>query len=185
MSRDIILNADTRMKKAIESLKRELATIRTGRATPALVDHLRVEYYGVPTPLSQLATISVPEARVMVIQPWDKGLLTPIERAILKSDLGLTPMNDGNVLRLRLPPLSEERRKELAKMVRKKVEEGRVSLRNVRREAMEQLKELEKEKQVSQDEHKRALQQLQQLTDSHISEADQIGQDKEAELLEV
>lgn len=185
MSRDILLNADAKMRKAIEAWRKELATIRSGRASPALVDYLRVEYYGVPTPLSQLASISVPEARLIVIQPWDRSTLSTIEKAILKSDLGLTPMNDGNVLRLRIPPLTEERRKELIRVVRKRVEEGRVALRNLRREALGEFKELEKNKEISQDEFKRVQEQLQQLTDSFIREMDHIGQDKEKELLEI
>lgn len=185
MSRDILLNADAKMRKAIEVLKKELASIRTGRATPALVDNLRVEYYGIPTPLSQLANISIPEARLIVIQPWDRSALTTIEKAILKSDLGLTPMNDGNVLRLQIPLLTEERRRELSRVVHKRVEEGKVALRNIRRDALEELKGLEKSKEISQDEFKRAQEQMQRLTDSFIRQMEQIGQDKEAEVLEV
>jgi ribosome recycling factor len=185
MSREILLNADAKMRKAVEALRKDLASLRTGRATPALVDQIRVEYYGVPTPLNQVATITVPEARLIVIQPWDKSVLTKIEKAILKSDLGVNPVNDGNVLRLQIPPLTEERRKQLVKMVRKRVEEGRVALRNLRREAMEELREQEKNKKLSQDEHKRALEQLQRLTDSFISQVEQIGQSKETELMEV
>ncbi len=185
MSRDILLNTDAKMRKAIEALRRELATIRTGRATPALLDNVRVDYYGVPTPVSKIANISVPEARVMIIQPWDRSSLTLIEKAILKSDLGLNPMNDGNILRLKIPPLTEERRKELVRVVRKRVEEGRVELRNLRRAALEELKEVERTKQISQDEQKRAQEQLQRLIDSFVREVDQIGQAKEEELMEV
>jgi len=182
---DILLETNTKMKKAIESTKRDLATIRTGRATPAIVDHIKVDYYGVPTPLNQIATISVPEARLLMIQPWDRQALSSIEKAILKSDLGLNPANDGSLLRIRIPQLTEERRKELIKVVRKRVEEGRVALRNVRRSALEEIRELERNKEVSQDEEKRAQERLQELTDSFIEEMDKAGKDKEEELLEV
>lgn len=184
-SREILLATDEKMRKAMEALRRELATIRTGRATPALVDHIRVDYHGVPTPLNQVATISVPEARLIVIQPWDKSLLTTIEKTILRSDLGLNPMNDGNVLRLAIPPLTEERRKELVKMVRKRLEEERIVIRNLRRETIEELRKLERSKEMSQDELKRAQEQLQRLTDSFIMEVDEIGKAKEKELTEI
>ena len=174
-----------KMQKSVELLKQELATIRTGRATPALIEHLRVEYAGVPTPLNQLAGISTPGARLLVIQPWDRGSIHSIEKAILKSDMGLTPINDGSIIRLHIPPLSEERRQELVKAVRRRIEEKRIAIRNLRREAMDELKGLEKNKDISQDEHKRALIQLQKLTDSFIADAEQIGRDKEAELMEV
>ena len=174
-----------KMQKSVELLKQELATIRTGRATPALIEHLRVEYAGVPTPLNQLAGISTPGARLLVIQPWDRGSIHSIEKAILKSDMGLTPINDGSIIRLNIPPLSEERRHELVKAVRRRIEEKRIAIRNLRREAMDELKGLEKNKDISQDEHKRALIQLQKLTDSFIADAEQIGRDKEAELMEV
>ena len=163
----------------------ELATIRTGRATPALIEHIKVEYAGVPTPLNQIAGISVPEVSLLVIQPWDRGCIRDIEKAILKSDLGLNPTSDGNLIRINIPPLTEERRQELVKVVRKRVEERRIAIRNIRREATEELKRLEKNKDISQDEQKRALDQLQKLTDSFIAQAEQIGRDKEAELAEV
>jgi len=182
---DIFSETSRKMGKAIEALKRELATIRTGRATPAIVDHIKVDYYGVPTPLSQMATISVPEARLLLIQPWDRQALSSIEKAILKSDLGLTPANDGNVIRLRIPQLTEERRRELIRVVRKRVEEGRVALRNIRRTALEEIRKLEQAKEISQDEQKRAQERLQQLTDGFIEEVDKLAKDKEAELLEV
>lgn len=178
-------DAETRMGKAVEALRRELATIRTGRASPALVEHLKVDYYGASTPLQQLATISVPEARLLVIQPWDKGALGAIEKAIQKSDLGLTPSNDGNIIRLAIPQLTEERRKELAKLVHKKVEDGRVAIRNVRRDAHELLRDLLREKEISEDEERRAQEQLQKITDRFIAEAEQVGQEKEREVLEV
>ena len=180
-----LLSIEEKMRKSVEVLTRELATIRTGHATPALIEHLKVEYASVPIPLNQIAGISAPEARLLVIQPWDKGSIHSIEKAILKSDLGLTPTSDGNVIRLNIPPLTEERRQELIKVVRRRLEAGRIALRNLRREAMDELKELEKNKDISQDEHKRALNQLQKLTDSFIADAEQIGQDKETELVEV
>jgi len=173
------------MRKTVDGLKKELATIRTGRATPAIVEHVRVEYAGVPTPLNQIAGISAPEASLLIIQPWDKGSIRSIEKAILTSDLGLNPVSDGNVLRISIPPLSEERRQELTKMVRRRVEERRIAIRNLRREAADELKDLEKNKGISEDEHKRILNQLQKLTDSFIADTEQIGQDKEAELMEV
>ena len=178
-------NAEQKMHAAVEALKKELASIRTGHATPALVEHIKVEYAGVPTPLMQIAGISAPAARLLVIQPWDKSSLAGIEKAILKSDLGLTPTSDGNVIRINIPPLSEERRRELVKVVRGRVEKERVVVRNLRREAMDELRKLEKDKELSQDDLKRALEQLQKLTDSFIAAIDQVGQDKEAELEEV
>jgi ribosome recycling factor len=185
MIEDVQSEAENKMRKAVEALKRELGTIRTGRASPALVERLIVDYYGQPTPLNQLANIAAPEARLLVIQPWDKQSLGMIEKAILKSDLGLTPTNDGRLIRLVIPQLTEERRKELVKVVRKKTEEGRVAIRNIRREAHDDLKDLEKEKLISEDDHKRANEQLQKLTDRYIEEVDHVGQHKEAEVLEV
>jgi len=182
---DILSETSKKMGKAIDAMKRELATIRTGRATPAIVDHIKVDYYGVPTPLNQIATISVPEARLLLIQPWDRQALSSMEKAILKSDLGLNPSNDGNMIRLRIPQLTEERRKDLIRVVRKRVEEGRVALRNVRRSALEEIRELERKKDISQDEQKRAQERLQELTDSFIEEVEKVGRGKEEELLEV
>jgi ribosome recycling factor len=178
-------NIEAKMRASVEGLKRELATIRTGHATPALVEHLKVEYAGALTPLNQIAGISAPEARLLVIQPWDRTSIPGIEKAILKSDLGLNPTISGNIIRLVLPQLSVERRQELTKMVRKRVEERKIIIRNLRRDAMGELKELEKNKDISQDEHKRALDQLQRLTDKFIASIEQIARDKEAELMEV
>lgn len=178
-------NTEGKMQTSIEVLKRELATLRTGHATPALIDHIKVDYAGVPTPLNQIAGISAPEARLLVIQPWDRGSIRSIEKAILKSDLGLNPTSDGSVIRLNIPPLTEERRQELTRVVRRKVEERRIIMRNLRREVMDELKGLEKNKDISQDEHKRSLDQLQKLTNSFIANAEQIGRDKEIELMEV
>ena len=176
---------EQKMQASVRILKEELATIRTGRATPALIEHIKVDYAGVPTPLNQIAGISAPEVSLLVIQPWDKSSISSIEKAILKSDLGLNPSSDGNVIRIGIPPLSEERRQELIKVVRKRVEERKVAVRSLRHEAMDALKKLEKDKEISQDEHKRVLEQLQKLTDRFTSDIDQIGRDKEAGLVEV
>ncbi len=185
MVSDALWNIKQKMQKSVEALKQELASVRTGHATPTLIEHIKVDYAGAPTPLNQIASISAPEARLLVIQPWDPGSIKGIEEAILKSDLGLNPSNDGRVIRLNIPQLSEERRQELIKVVRKRAEERRIVIRNLRRDAMGELKKLEKNKDISQDEHKRALDQLQKLTDSFIANIDQIGQDKEVELMEV
>ena len=173
------------MQKSVELLKQELATIRTGRATPSLVEHLKVEYAGVPSPLNHLAGISTPRANLLAIQPWDQSCLHNIEKAILKSDLGLTPVNDGRIIRLNIPPLTEERRQELVKVVRRRVEERKIAIRNQRRDAAEELKGLEKNKEISQDELKRAQDQLQKLTDYYILEAENSSNAKEQELAEV
>ncbi len=173
------------MRTSIVAFRNELATIRTGHASPALIEHVKVEYAGVPTPLNQIAAISAPETRLLVIHPWDKGSVGSIEKAILKSDLGLNPSTDGSVIRIVIPPLSEERRQELIKVVHKRVEERRVAIRNLRHDALEELKKLEKDKTMSQDEHKRASVQLQKLTDYFMADIDKIGQSKEAELKEV
>jgi len=173
------------MRKTDEGLKKDLATIRTGRATPSIIEHIKVDYFGVATPLNQIAGISVPDARLLVIQPWDKSSIRNIEKAIQTSDLGLNPVNDGTAIRINIPPLSEERRQELIKVVHRRVEERKVTIRNLRRDAMNELKELEKSKEISQDDNKRALEQLQKLTDSFIASIEQTGQDKEAELIQV
>ncbi len=175
---------EEKMRASVSGLRKELATLRTGRATPALVEHIRVEYAGVPTPLNQIAGISVPEANLLIIQPWDKSSIREIEKAILKSELGFNPTNDGNVVRIIIPPLSEERRQELIRVVRKRIEERKITVRNLRHEVMNDLKTMEKDKEISEDEHKRAFGQLQKLTDVHIAEINQVGQDKEKELLE-
>lgn len=182
---DVLADAKDRMGKAVEALRKELATIRTGRAHPGLIEHLRVDYYGAPTPLNQLATISVPEPRLLVIQPWDRQSLGNIEKAVHKADLGLNPINDGNVIRLVIPQLTEERRKDLAKVVRKKVEEGRVAVRNVRRDRHDELRRLQREKEISEDAQYLAQEELQKLTDGFIQEIERVGEEKEAELLVV
>lgn len=181
----VLNDADSHMKKAIEALKRELNSIRTGRASTALVERINVDYYNTPTPLPQVASIAVPEPRMIVIQPWERTMLGPIEKAIQKSDLGINPTNDGKVIRLNLPQLTTERRKELVKQVSRKVEEGRVSVRNIRREAADKLNKLEKEKSISADEHKRAADRLQKMTDQHIVEVEHVGTAKENEITEI
>ena len=182
---DVLADAKDRMGKAVEALRKELATIRTGRAHPGLIEHLRVDYYGAPTPLNQLATINVPEPRLLTIQPWDQQSLGAIEKAILKSDLGLNPSNDGTIIRLVIPQLTEERRKELAKVVRKKVEEGRVAVRNVRRDRHDELRRLQREKEISEDAQYLAQEKLQKLTDGFIQEVERVGEEKETDLLAV
>lgn len=185
MIKETIKDAETRMKGAIEALELDLSGIRTGRASPALVERLQVEYYGVATPLMQLATISVPEARALLIRPFDPSTLKTIERAILASELGLTPNNDGKVIRLNLPPLTEERRRDLVKVVHNRAEEGRVAIRNVRRDLVKELREFEHEKMISEDELKRGEEELQKLTDRMIQQIDAIGDRKQKEILEV
>jgi len=185
MLQPILDDAKRHMEKAIEALRRELAVVRTGKASVALVEHIPVEYYGTTLPLNQLASISVPEARLIIIQPWDKQAVQPIEKAILKSELGLTPTNDGAAIRLSLPQPSEERRKELVKLVRKRSEVTRVEIRNFRRHALESLKKLEKSSGVSEDEVKRAEEQLQKLTDKEIERVDQLLAEKEQEIMTV
>jgi ribosome recycling factor len=185
MASDSLLNAEAKMRKTLDVMARELATIRTGRATPILLDGVKVDYYGVPTPVNQLATISAPEAELLVIQPWDRKALNDIQKAILKSDLGLNPTSDGSVIRLAIPLPSEERRKELVKLVKKRVEGTKVALRNLRRESLEELRDSEKNKQISQDELSRLSTQLQKLTDSFIAEVEQKGEGKEAEIMEL
>ncbi|MGI5921723.1 MAG: ribosome recycling factor [Syntrophomonadaceae bacterium] len=173
------------MKKTIEHLTADFAALRAGRANPAMVDKIVVEYYGEPTPLNQLANITVPEPRLLVIQPWDKTSIANIEKAILKSDLGVTPSNDGNVIRIAIPQLTEERRKELVKVVKKRAEEGKVAVRNIRREANDMLKSSEKEKMISEDESKKGMEDVQKLTDNYIKSIDNILQGKEKEIMEV
>lgn len=185
MVNDVTREYEAHLKKAAEALKHHLATIRTGRASSGLVEHLSVEAYGAPMPLNQLATISVPEARLIVIQPYDNGMIKVIEKAIQNSDIGINPSNDGRIIRLAIPPLTEDRRRELVKVVRHRVEEVKISVRNQRRDAMDQLKELEEEKLISEDELKRGQERIQQLTDRCIGELDQIGKDKESEVMAV
>jgi len=183
-SNETIKNAENKMGKAIDALKSELGSIRSGRASPALVENVKVDYHGIPMPINQVASISTPEARLIIIQPWERQILGSIEKAILKSDLGLNPNNDGNVIRLVIPQLTEERRNQLIKVVRRRVEDGRVAVRNIRREAMEKLRKLKDTKELSEDEQKRAMDRLQQITDDFIKNIDQMAKNKEEELLE-
>lgn len=184
MIKDALKEAETRMKGALQTLEEDLAGIRTGRATPALIEKIPVEYYGVPTPLMQLAAISVPDPRTLLIKPFDPSTLCAIEKAIIASPLGLTPSNDGKTMRLVLPPLTEERRRELVKMVHARLEEARVAIRNIRRDVMKDLREFEKEKLISEDDLKKGEEELQKLTDRMIGEVDTIGARKEKEILE-
>jgi ribosome recycling factor len=182
---DIMDDAETRMTKAIEHLSHDFAGMRAGRANPAMVEKIMVSYYGAMTPLNQMANINVPEARLLVINPWDKSSIIDIEKAIMKSDLGVNPNNDGNVIRINIPQLTEERRKDLVKVVRKRAEEGKVAVRNIRREANDMIKASEKDKLVSEDASKKGLDDIQKLTDKYIKDIDVILQAKEKEIMEV
>jgi ribosome recycling factor len=185
MLKEVYKEAETRMKGAIQALEEDLSGIRTGRAHPALVEKLPVEYYGTPTPLVQLASISVPEPRSLLIKPFDPATLKTIERSILASDLGLTPNNDGRQIRLNLPTLTEERRRDLVKIVHHRLEDGRVSVRNIRRDMIKDLREFEEEKMISEDDLKKGEEELQKITDRYIEEINAIGERKEKEILEV
>ena len=182
---EILEDADDRMQKAIEALKQHLGGIRTGRASPALIERVSVEYYGTETPLQQLAGISAPEARLLVVTPWDKGSLKAIDKALRASELGLNPTNDGSVLRIAIPALTEERRRDLVKIVKRNIEEAHVAVRNIRRDAMHLLKELDDSGDISEDDRRRGEDRVQKLTDATIAQTDKIGRDKEAEVLEV
>jgi len=184
MISDVLSVAEAKMVKAGEVLGHDLASLRTGRASPGLVENIKVDYYGTPTPLNQMAGISAPDVRMLIIQPWDKQAIPAIEKALQKSDLGLNPSNDGTALRLTIPQLTEERRKDLVKVVKKKVEEGRIAIRNIRREALEKLRGLQKAKEISEDDEKRAEKDLQDLTDRLIEDVNQLGKGKEQEVLE-
>lgn len=185
MIRDTMQDAEERMSKAMEALRHHLNSIRTGRASPALLDRIVVEYYGSPTPLNQVAGVAAPEARQLTIQPWERNMLGPIEKAIMKSDLGLQPNNDGVMIRINIPPLNEERRKQLVKQVHQQVEEAKVSVRNIRRDANTSLHKLTSDKQISEDEERRAATQLDELAKRFTEEADRIGKGKEHEVMEV
>ena len=185
MIEEIYRDADGRMKKSIEVIKQDLAKIRTGRATPALLDHVIVDYYGSSVPVAQAATVGVADSRTLSIQPWEKNMIPVIEKAILESQLGLNPVTTGEVIRIPLPPLTEERRVEMTKLVRQEGENGKIAIRNIRRDAIHQNRGLLKEKEISADEEKGAEQELQQLTDRHIKVIDDIVAAKEAEVLEV
>lgn len=182
---DVLKEAEAKMQASLQALRDDLAVIRTGRASPALVERLSVEYYGQPTPLQQLASIAVPEPRQLLIRPFDASSINDIEKAIQTSDLGLTPNNDGKVIRLHLPQLTEERRVELTKVVQSRVEEARVSVRNIRRDAIKDMREFEEEKMIGVDDLHRGEEDIQKLTDKHIEEIDQTGESKEKEVMEV
>jgi ribosome recycling factor len=177
--------ATERMNGAVESLKKDFGSIRTGRASLSLLDGIRVDYYGTPTPLSQVATLGIPESRQITIQPWEQRLIPDIEKAILKSDLGITPNSDGKTIRINIPQLTEERRKQLVKIVRKRAEEARVAVRNIRRDIIDELKKTEKEKHLSEDDVKRFQDEIQKVTDSYINKVEEILQHKEKEIMEV
>jgi ribosome recycling factor len=185
MIKETVKDAENRMKSALQALEEDLTGIRTGRATPALVEKLPIDYFGMPTPLMQLASISVPEARSLLIKPFDPTTLKTIEKSILASELGLTPNNDGKVIRLNLPPLTEQRRHELVKVVNNRLEETRVAIRNIRRDLIKDLRDFEKEKMISEDDLKSGEEELQKLTDRTIEDIEKIGQKKEAEIMEV
>jgi ribosome recycling factor len=185
MEQELKRKTTDRMARAVEVLKKEFGSIRTGRASLSLLDEIMVNYYETPTPLQQLASLSIPESRQMAIQPWDPKVISEIEKAILKSDLGLTPMNDGKIIRINIPPLTEERRKQLVKTVKKKAEEAKVAVRNIRRDANEELKKLEKEKHISEDVVKKSQDEIQKITDSYITKVDEVLANKEKEIMEV
>ncbi len=184
MTKDVLNRIETSMKKGIEATVRDFTGVRTGRASAALLQGITVECYGTSTPLQQVASVAIPETRLMTIQPWDQSLLSAIEKAILKSDLGITPSSDGRVVRIAIPPLTEERRKELVRIVRRMAEEGRVAIRNVRRDGNEKLKALEKQKQISEDDLKKGTESVQKLTDKYIKEIEAALTNKEKEILE-
>jgi ribosome recycling factor len=182
---DLLRDAEVHMNKSIDVLRQELATIRTGRANPGIIEHLQVDYYGVPTPLQTLASISSPDPRQLVVQPYDRGAIGAIEKAIRISNLGFNPTNEGTLIRINIPTLTEERRRDLIKLVHKRVEEGKVAIRNVRRDTLDHLKHMRKEKEISEDEEKRVQEQVQKITDRYIRDVDGVGQLKEAELREI
>ena len=182
---ELLTELNSRMQKAIDGLARELASIRAGRATPALLDNIMVDYQGTSIPLYQLATMSIPEANLIIIQPWDRTSLRDIERAILTANIGLNPANDGNVIRVVIPPLSEERRKDLIKLLSKKVEERRIVIRNIRRDGIEKLREMEKNKEISEDELKSNAKKIDQLTEACVDRVSELGQSKEREIQEI
>ncbi len=185
MLNDIYADTEDRMDKALESLERDYRKLRTGRASVSLVDGIRVGYYGTSTPLSQLATLTIPDPRTIMIQPWDNTIISEVEKAILKSELGLTPMNDGKLIRINIPPLTAERRRDLVKIVKKMAEESKVAVRNIRRDANELIKDLKKEKEISEDEQFRAQEETQKVTDDFIKRIDTVYTVKEKEILEI
>lgn len=185
MVQELRKKTNERMISAVDALKKEYSSIRTGRASLALLDGISIDYYGTFTPIQQLASLSIPESRQIAVQPWEKNIIPDIERAILKSDLGLTPMNDGKTIRINIPILTEERRKQLVKVVKKRAEEAKVAVRNIRRDSNEELKKLEKEKQLSEDDSKKEHDDIQKITDSFVKKIDEVLQHKEKEIMEV
>ncbi len=185
MYKDVVEKTRSGMEKSIEALKKEFTKVRTGRASLGLLEDVRVDYYGTPTPLNQLGTMTIPEPRLITIQPWEKKLIPDIEKAILKADLGLNPTSDGQLVRLAIPPLTEERRKEMVKMLKRMGEEAKIAVRNARRDANEQLKKLEKDKQISEDELKRGEKEIQELTDRYVKKTDEVVAAKEKEVMEI
>lgn len=185
MQAEVKRKLNDKMERALEALKKELAAVRTGRASLSVFDGISLDYYGTPTPINQVATMAIPESRLITIQPWEPKLISEIEKAIQKSDLGLNPTNDGKIIRIAIPPLTEERRKQIIKQVHKRVEDTKVSIRNIRREGNDQIKRLEKEKHISEDDTRRSIDEIQKLTDSYIKRSDEIMSHKEAELKEI
>ena len=181
----VLSEVDTKMDRTLEAFKRDLNQLRTGRATPALIENVPVDYYGSPTPLKQIASIAAPDPRAIQVTPWDRGSLREIEKGLMKSDLGLNPSNDGAIITVPIPPLTNDRRQEMVKLLKKKVEDGKVSLRNVRRDGLDTLRKLEKDKAISQDENRRSQEQLQKVTDGHSKQIDETGSAKEAEIRQV
>ncbi len=182
---DVLSETDRKMDRTIDALKRDLNTLRTGRATPALIENVPVDYYGTPTPLKQIASISAPDARAILVQPWDKQALREIERGLMKSEMGFNPSNDGNNITVPIPPLTQERRQELVRLLKRKIEDGKVSVRNVRRDGQDTLRKMERDKSISQDQNRRAQDQLQKATDNHTKLIDQVGVEKEVEIMQV
>ena len=182
---DVLAEVERKMNQSMEALDRELSTLRTGRATPSLVENVSVDYYGTPTPLKQIASISAPDARAIMVQPWDKQALRDIERSLMRSEMGFNPSNDGNIITVPIPPLNQERRQELVRLLKRKIEDGKVSVRNVRRDGLESLRKLERDKAISQDQNRRSQDQLQKTTDSFIKSIDQVSTAKEAEIMQV
>jgi ribosome recycling factor len=185
MLNDIYEDTRDRMQKALENLEKDFRRMRTGRASVSLLDGIKLDYYGSPTPLNQLATLTVPEPRTIMIQPWDNTIIGEVEKAILKSELGLTPMNDGKLIRINIPPLTEERRRDLVKIIKKNAEEAKVAVRNIRRDANEMVKDLKKDKEISEDEQFRAQDEIQKITDEYIKNIDAVYSNKEKEVLEI
>ena len=182
---DVLAETERKMARSIDALRRDLNTLRTGRATPSLIEDVSIDYYGTPTPLKQIASISAPDARAILVQPWDKQSLRDIERGLLKSEMGFNPSNDGNNITVPIPPLTQERRQELVRMLKRKLEDGKVSVRNVRRDGQDTLRKMERDKAISQDQNRRAQDQLQKATDNHTKLIDQVGSEKEAEIMQV